>query len=51
VVCSQGTAIPALIDQLGPGTDASDTRKGAAWALCLVDGDIIAADYYGDASR
>jgi len=51
VVCSQGTTIPALIDRLGPSTGASDTRKGAAWALSLVDGDIIAADYYSDASR
>ena len=51
VVCSQGTTIPGLIDDLGPGTDASDTRKGSAWALSLVDGDIIAADYYGDAAR
>lgn len=51
VVCSQGTTIPGLIDRLGPSTVASDTRKGAAWALSLVDGDIIAADYYGDASR
>ncbi|PZS13450.1 MAG: NUDIX hydrolase [Pseudonocardiales bacterium] len=51
VVCSQGTAIPALIDTLGPGTDSSDTRKGAAWALSLVDGDVIAMDYYGSAAR
>lgn len=51
VVCSQGTTIPALIDTLGPGTDVSDTRKGAAWTLSLVDGDVIAADYYADASR
>jgi len=51
VVCSQGTTIPALIDDLGPGTGASDTRKGAAWALSLVDGDIIAADYYSAPSR
>jgi 8-oxo-(d)GTP phosphatase len=51
VVCSQGTTIPGLIDALGPGTDASDTRKGAAWVLSLVDGDIVAADYYPDAAR
>jgi 8-oxo-(d)GTP phosphatase len=51
VVCSQGTAIPGLIEALGPDTDASDTRKGAAWALSVVDGDVIAADYYGDAAR
>lgn len=49
VVCSQGTAIPALIDTLAPGTDSSDTRKGATWALSFVDGDIIAVDYYGAA--
>lgn len=51
VVCSQGTAIPGLIEALGPGSDASDTRKGAVWALSLVDGDVIAADYYATASR
>jgi 8-oxo-(d)GTP phosphatase len=51
VVCSQGTAIPGLIDVLGPGHDAADTRKGAVWVLSIVDGDVIAADYYADASR
>jgi 8-oxo-dGTP diphosphatase len=51
VVCSQGTAIPGLIETLGPGTDASDTRKGAVWALSIVDGDVVAADYYVDAAR
>jgi 8-oxo-(d)GTP phosphatase len=49
VVCSQGTTIPGLIGTLAPGTDSSDTRKGATWALCFVDGDIIAVDYYGAA--
>jgi 8-oxo-dGTP pyrophosphatase MutT (NUDIX family)/phosphohistidine phosphatase SixA len=49
VVCSQGTTIPALIDTLAPGSDSSDTRKGATWALNFVDGDIIAVDYYGAA--
>ena len=49
VVCSQGTTIPALIDGLAPGTDSSDTRKGATWALSFVDGDIVAVDYYGAA--
>jgi hypothetical protein len=51
VVCSQGSAIPGLIDELGPGSDASDTRKGAAWVLSVVDGDVVAADYYSDAAR
>jgi 8-oxo-(d)GTP phosphatase len=49
VVCSQGTTIPALIDTLAPATDPSDTRKGATWVLCFVDGDIVAVDYYGAA--
>lgn len=49
VVCSQGTTIPGLIDTLAPGTDSSDTRKGATWALSFVDGDIVAVDYYGAA--
>ena len=46
VVCSQGVTIPSLIDRLGPGVRHSDTRKGAAWVLSAVDGDVIAADYY-----
>jgi 8-oxo-dGTP diphosphatase len=49
VVCSQGSTIPALIDTLAPASDSSDTRKGATWVLSFVDGDIIAADYYGAA--
>jgi 8-oxo-dGTP diphosphatase len=46
VVCSQGTAIPALIDRLGPGIRSSDTKKGAWWVLSLVDGEVVAVDYY-----
>jgi 8-oxo-dGTP diphosphatase len=49
VVCSQGTTIPGLIDTLAPGSDSSDTRKGATWVLSFVDGDIVAVDYYGAA--
>jgi 8-oxo-(d)GTP phosphatase len=49
VICSQGRTIPALIEVLGPGSRSSDTRKGGAWVLSLVDGDVIAADYYDDA--
>ena len=51
VLCSQGVTIPALVDRLGPGVRSSDTRKGAAWVLSVVDGDVVAADYYEDASR
>jgi len=51
VVCSQGITIPALIDRIAGGlVDAvdSDTRKGAAWVLSLVDGDVVGVDYYAD---
>jgi 8-oxo-dGTP pyrophosphatase MutT (NUDIX family)/phosphohistidine phosphatase SixA len=51
VVCSQGTAIPALIDRLGQGMRSSDTRKGAFWVLSFVDGDVVAADYYDPPER
>jgi 8-oxo-dGTP diphosphatase len=46
VVCSQGVTVPALVDRLGPGTNSSDTRKGAWWVLTLTDGDVVTADYY-----
>jgi 8-oxo-dGTP diphosphatase len=46
VVCSQGTAVPALIDHLAPGVRSSETRKGAFWVLSFVDGDVVAADHY-----
>lgn len=51
VVCSQGTAIPGLVDRLGRGVHDADTRKGAAWALSIVDGNVVSADYYEDAIR
>ena len=46
VVCSQGITIPALIDRLGRGVHASDTRKGAAWVLSVIDGNFVSMDYY-----
>jgi 8-oxo-dGTP pyrophosphatase MutT (NUDIX family)/phosphohistidine phosphatase SixA len=46
VVCSQGLTIPSLVDRLGPGVRSSDTRKGAWWALTLVDGEVVCADHY-----
>jgi 8-oxo-dGTP pyrophosphatase MutT (NUDIX family)/phosphohistidine phosphatase SixA len=51
VVCSQGTTIPGLVDRLGRGLRATDTKKGAAWALSVVDGNVVSADYYDDAIR
>lgn len=50
VVCSQGLTIPSLIDRLGPGIIDSTTRKGSAWVLSIVDGDVIGADRYDDAA-
>lgn len=51
VLCSQGLTIPALIDELGIGITTSDTRKGAAWVLSMVDGEVVATDYYDGAAR
>jgi len=51
VVCSQGQAVPGLVDRLGRGVSDSDTRKGAFWALAVVDGTVVSTDYYDDAIR
>jgi 8-oxo-dGTP diphosphatase len=51
VVCSQGTTIPRLVDRLGRGLRETDTKKGAAWALSVVDGNVVSADYYDDVIR
>jgi 8-oxo-dGTP diphosphatase len=51
VVCSQGVTVPGLIDRVVRGTRPSDTRKGDAWVLSIVDGTVVSADYYDDASR
>jgi 8-oxo-dGTP diphosphatase len=51
VVCSQGVTVPGLIDRVVRGTRLSDTRKGDAWVLSVVDGTVVSADYYDDASR
>lgn len=51
VICSQGTTIPHLVDRLGRGVRESATRKGAFWALSVVDGTVVSMDYYDDALR
>jgi 8-oxo-dGTP pyrophosphatase MutT (NUDIX family)/phosphohistidine phosphatase SixA len=51
VVCSQGVAVPGLIDRLGRGVRDSATKKGTFWALSLVDGSVVSIDYYDDALR
>jgi 8-oxo-dGTP diphosphatase len=48
-VCSQGLTIPGLVDRLGRGILESDTKKGAFWALSVVDGTVVSMDYYEDA--
>ncbi|MCU1657340.1 MAG: hydrolase [Pseudonocardiales bacterium] len=50
VICSQGVAIPSLLDALGTGAASPETRKGSVWVLSFVDGDVIAADYYDERS-
>jgi len=49
VVCSQGLAIPGLVERLGRGVLPVDTRKGAFWVLSIVDSNVVSTDYYEDA--
>jgi 8-oxo-dGTP pyrophosphatase MutT (NUDIX family)/phosphohistidine phosphatase SixA len=48
VVCSQGMTIPWLVEQVAVQAGETEARKGSAWVLSFVDGDVIAADYYDD---
>jgi 8-oxo-(d)GTP phosphatase len=49
VICSQGMTIPGLVERLGRGVLDSATKKGAFWALSVVDGTVVSMDYYEDA--
>jgi phosphohistidine phosphatase SixA/ADP-ribose pyrophosphatase YjhB (NUDIX family) len=53
VLCSQGEAIPALLDVVAPRGVAESfvTRKAATWVVSFADGVSVAADYYEDAVR
>jgi 8-oxo-(d)GTP phosphatase len=56
VVCSQGDAIPGIVERLPlrPAPADVTTRKGAVWVICRSDASddmAISADYYPDASR
>ncbi len=46
VICSQGEAIPALLEQLGAPDPPYPARKGSLWVLSIADRGVIAADYY-----
>jgi 8-oxo-dGTP diphosphatase len=50
VVCSQGTTIPGLIEWLSRGTRDPSTKKGAFWALSVVDGTVVSLDDYAGGS-
>jgi phosphohistidine phosphatase SixA/8-oxo-dGTP pyrophosphatase MutT (NUDIX family) len=46
MICSQGQAIPAMLEQLGVPGAPYPARKGSVWALSVADRGVIAADYY-----
>jgi 8-oxo-dGTP diphosphatase len=46
VICSQGQAIPAMLEHLGVPGQPYPARKGSVWALSIADRGVIAADYY-----
>jgi len=52
VVCGQREVIPDLVNRLatedGLALDKIAARRGGVWALSLVDGSLVAADYYPD---
>lgn len=50
VVCSQGVAIPGVLDRVWPRRARESTAKGTAWVLSYVDGTLLSADHYPDAS-
>jgi phosphohistidine phosphatase SixA/8-oxo-dGTP pyrophosphatase MutT (NUDIX family) len=48
VICSQGTAVPALVHDLAGqwAPESPSARKGSVWLLSLADGETVSADYY-----
>jgi 8-oxo-dGTP diphosphatase len=46
VICSQGEAIPTMLEQLGVPGPGYPARKGSLWVLTIADRGVIAADYY-----
>jgi 8-oxo-dGTP diphosphatase len=46
VVCSQGVAIPGLLQLIQAPATEFPCRKGSVWAVSVFRGSVIAADYY-----
>jgi 8-oxo-dGTP diphosphatase len=46
LICSQGGAIPALLERLAVPGAPHPCRKGSLWALSIADRGVVAADYY-----
>lgn len=46
LICSQGGAIPALLERLAVPGAPHPCRKGSVWALSVADRGVVAADYY-----
>ena len=46
LICSQGEAIPTMLEQFGVPGPPYPARKGSLWALSIADRGVIAADYY-----
>ena len=46
VVCSQGSTIPGLLDDLAVPIKDPVARKGSLWVLSLAGRRAVAGDYY-----
>ena len=46
LICTQGGAIPALLERLAVPGAPHPCRKGSVWALSVADRGVVAADYY-----
>ena len=51
VICSQGSAIPGLLDDLAVPVEHRDARKGSLWVLSLAGRRAVAGDYYPHPDR
>jgi 8-oxo-(d)GTP phosphatase len=51
VICSQGSTIPGLLDDLAVPVEHRDARKGSLWVLSLAGRRAVAGDYYPHPDR